>query len=168
MTAKATAALGSEDPARSPAVIDPPYQRAANDAAEPAPVDNRDETSAPRSFGKRKLADAREHFVAVRCNATEHAAMTAKAADAGLSVGAYLRMLAVGAAGPRAMRRRPIDKEELARLLGEIGKLGSNVNQIARVVNTTGNLPATHDLAALAADVQTMRAALMKALGRGD
>ena len=167
MTTKAAAALDPLDLAPSPAGS-LPYELAANDMTAPAPVHNRAEEKAPRRFGKRKLADAREHFVAVRCNAPEHATMTAKASAAGLSVGAYLRTLAIGAAGPRAVRRRPVEKEELARLLGEIGKLGSNVNQIARVVNTTGNLPASRDLATLTAEVQTMRAALMKALGRGD
>jgi hypothetical protein len=34
-------------------------------------------------------------------------------------------------------------------------------------VNTTGNLAATSNLASIEAEVQTMRAALMKALGRG-
>ena len=134
----------------------------------PAPVDNRTGTKAPRRFGKRKLADARDAWVHVRCSASEHAAITSKAESAGLSVGAYLRTLAIGTAGPRAIRRPPVEREELARLLGEIGKLGSNVNQIARVVNTTGDKRAEHDLGAIAGDVQVMRSALMKALGRGD
>ena len=130
------------------------------------PVDNRPQ--AKGRYGKRKLPDARGKFVAVRCTDSEHATMTEKAATAGLSVGAYLRTLAIGSAGPRAIRRPPVERAELARLLGEIGKLGSNVNQIARVLNTTGDLPASNNLAAITADVSVMRAALMKALGRGD
>ena len=129
-------------------------------------VDNRPQVK--RSHGKRKLSDAREQFIAVRCNAAEYATITTKAESAGLSVGAYLRTLAIGTAGPRAMRRPPVERVELARLLGELGKLGSNVNQIARVVNTIGDKRPEHDLAAIAADVQMMRSALMKALGRGD
>ena len=58
------------------------------------------------------------------------------AAQAGLSVGAFLRALALGSAGPRAVKRPRVEREQLARLLGEIGKLGSNVNQIARWANT--------------------------------
>ena len=124
--------------------------------------------TAPRRYGKRKLDDARGKFVAVRCSAAEYAAINAAAAQAGHSIGAYLRMAALGSAGPRAVRRPPVEKEALARLLGEIGKLGSNVNQIARAVNTTGDLPARPELAAIGAEVRAMRAALMKALGRGD
>lgn len=164
MTAKA-AALVEPEPWHSdglPDVIHLPYDPA------PDPVDNRAAQKAPRRFGKRKLADAREKFIGVRCNGSEYDAITAKASAAGHSTGTWLRILATGSAGPRAKRRPPPEREELARLLGEIGKLGSNVNQIAREVNTTGNLPATDHLAVLAAEVQVMRAALMKALGRGD
>ncbi len=164
MTAKAAAAeeLDPQCDASAADVIYLPYDPA------PDPVDNRPGQKAPRRFGKRKLADAREKFIGVRCNGPEYDAITAKASAAGHNTGTWLRILATGSAGPRAVRRPPLEREELARLLGEIGKLGSNVNQIAREVNTTGNLPATDHLAVLAAEVQVMRAALMKALGRGD
>ncbi len=120
-----------------------------------------------RRYGKRKLADARGKFVAVRCSATEHATITAAAAQAGLTVGPYLRALALGSPGLRAVRRPPVEKEGLARVLGEIGKLGSNVNQLARVANTNGDTPATDRLDVIAAELATIRAALMQSLGRG-
>lgn len=130
-----------------------------------------DPTSAaptPRNYGKRKLADAREKFVAVRCSAAEHAALTAAAAQAGLSVGAFLRATALGRPGPRAVRRATVETEALARLLGEFGKLGSNVNQLARVANTNGDIPARDQLDGIAAEVRRLSAATMKALGHGD
>ena len=168
MTAKEAAEaeiFGSEGSVRSPpSVIHLPYQPAQPDP--PPPNDNQAEPKKPRRFGKRKLADARDAWVHIRCTAVEHAMISAKAEKAGLSAGAYLRTLATGSAGPRAMRRPPIEKAELARVLGELGRLGSNVNQLARVVNTTGNLPARADLASIDAEVQAMRMALMKALGR--
>jgi chorismate mutase len=119
-----------------------------------------------RSYGKRRLSEARGKFVAVRCSDTEHATLTASAERAGLSVGAYLRTIALGQPGPRAVRRPAVEKEVLARLLGELGKLGSNVNQIARAVNTTGNLPSWSELAAIRGELTTLRAALLQALGR--
>ncbi len=122
----------------------------------------------PRRYGKRKLPDARGKFVAVRCNDAEYATLTLAAARSGLSVGAFLRAVALGSTGLRAVRRAPAGREELARLLGELGKLGSNANQIARAFNTTGDLPPAHDLAAMRADIAAMRGAVMKALGRGD
>ena len=57
-----------------------------------------------------------------------------EAREAGLRIGGYLRALALGSAGPRAVKRPAVEREQLARLLGELGKLGSNVNQIAKMV----------------------------------
>jgi Mobilization protein NikA len=118
--------------------------------------------------GRRRVSDAKTSFISVRCTAEERATIDAAATQAGLSVGAYLRALAFGSPGPRAVRRPPIEREELARLLGLLGKLGSNVNQIARAVNMTRNLPSWSELAEIRHDIGLMRAALMKALGRGD
>jgi len=118
--------------------------------------------------GRPRVADPKARFVAVRCTADEHAALTAAAAQTGLSVGAYLRAMALGNSGPRAVRRPSVEKETLARWLGELGKVGSNVNQLARIANTSGDMPEPDTLADIAADVRAMRDALMKALGRGD
>jgi len=118
--------------------------------------------------GRKRVADARTKFVAVRCTPAKHAAYEAAAAKAGLSVGAYLRALADGAPGPRAVRRPPIERVALAQVLGALGRVGSNVNQLTRVANTTGALPQAATLKEVSAEICVMRAALMKALGRGD
>lgn len=115
-----------------------------------------------------RVKDARGRFVAVRCSEKEHAAISEKAAQAGLSVGAFLRRLALGDAGPRAVRRPPVERKELSRLLGHLGKVGSNVNQLARGFNLTGVLPGFPELLAARQDIRQMRDALIKALGRGD
>lgn len=112
--------------------------------------------------------DARTQFIAVRCTITERAAISERASQAGLSVGAYLRSLALGSPGPRAVRKPPVERKELARLLGWLGKLGSNVNQLARGFNRSGQFPGFAELLAVRREVGEMRAALMKALGRGD
>lgn len=118
--------------------------------------------------GRRTVSDPKDHFVAVRCTAADHAALQELSAKAGLSIGAFLRAVALNGPGPRAVRRPPVEKEALARLLGELGKLGSNVNQLARAYNRTTYLATPKELAAIRKDVAEMRAALMKALGRGD
>ncbi len=115
-----------------------------------------------------RVADARSRFIAVRCTEKEHAAISEKAEQAGLSVGAFLRSQALGEAGPRAVRRPPIERKELARLLGWLGKLGSNVNQLARGFNRDRVMPGFPELLAIRREVGEMRAALIKALGRGD
>jgi hypothetical protein len=116
--------------------------------------------------GRRRVADPKGKFIAVRCTDGEHASLTAAAAQAGLSVGAYLRRAALGDAGPRARRQPNIVHRELARALGLLGHHGSNLNQLARIANTTGMLPAELALDELAAQVRAIRDAVMQALGR--
>jgi hypothetical protein len=118
--------------------------------------------------GRKRVPEARGRYVAVRCTETEYASMTAAARRAGLSVGAFLRALGCGNPGLRAARRPPIERQELARLLGHMGKLGSNVNQLAHMANVAGRLRSEHQLNEIGDEVRAMRTALMKALGRGD
>jgi hypothetical protein len=116
--------------------------------------------------GRKRVADPKTSFIAVRCTAKDRAAIENSAAKAGLSVGAYLRTLALGSPGPRAARRPPVERTELARLLGHVGKLGSNVNQIAKAVHTTRNLPSWSELAAIQQEIARIREAILGALGR--
>lgn len=116
--------------------------------------------------GRKRVADSRDALIHVRCTHYERAAIRSAAAEAGLSVGAFLRVLALGDAGPRAVRKPPVERAELVRILGHIGKLGSNVNQIAKAVHTTNNLPSWSELAVMQEDIGKMRVALMRALGR--
>lgn len=117
--------------------------------------------------GRPRVADAKGCFIAIRCTVKQHAAIKERAAKAGLSVGAYLRHLAVGHPGPRSVHRpRPGDKE-LARLLGGIGKIGGNINQIAKIANTYRHPPSKSALSVMRRDIGRMRRAVLKALGRG-
>jgi hypothetical protein len=113
-----------------------------------------------------RVDDARTEFIAVRCTVSERSAISERASQAGLSVGAYLRSQALGSPGPRAVRKPPVERKELARLLGWLGKLGSNVNQVAHGFNRSGTLPGSPELLAIRREVGEMRAALIKALGR--
>jgi hypothetical protein len=115
--------------------------------------------------GRMRVKDARKRLIHLRCTDHEHAAIKAVAEEAGFSVGALLRLLALGDAGPRAVRRPPAERAELVRILGQIGKIGSNVNQIAKAMHTTRNLPSWSELAEIRADIATLRAAVLKALG---
>lgn len=121
-----------------------------------------------RRYGKRKVKDARGKWLHVRCNDAEHATISAAAAQKGLMVGAYLRGLAVGEAGPRARRQPPAGRAELVRVLGLLGNYGSNLNQLARAANTSGELPTEAALTEIARNVREIRDAVMGALGRGD
>jgi hypothetical protein len=68
----------------------------------------------------------------------EFAQLIAKAENAGRPASAFLRAAALGDAGPRAQRRPPVDQKALLQLLGHCGRIGNNVNQIARHMNSGG------------------------------
>ena len=68
---------------------------------------------------------------------------------------------------PRRVRRPPAEKAELVRILGELGKIGSNVNQLAAKANI-GVLRVLDPMALtqLQDDLDELRDDLMRALGR--
>ncbi len=105
--------------------------------------------------------------ITIRLTEAERAALDSAAERAGLSLGSHIRKVLLDAPLPRQARRPPIEKRELARLLGQIGKIGSNINQLAREVNSEG--PGAFDridFNQAQDDLAAMRAALMEALGR--
>jgi hypothetical protein len=112
--------------------------------------------------------EAKEKFIAVRVTAGDRERIAARAQESGLKIGGYLRALALGSAGPRAVKRPRVEREQLAHLLGEIGKLGSNVNQLAKWANTERAPASLDELARIRADIAAMREAVMTALGHGD
>lgn len=124
-----------------------------------------DDTAARRRSGSEKRQ--RRRSVAVRFTDDEAAALEGAASRAGLTTGAYLRILAFGTPGPRAARRPPVERVELARLLGQLGHVGSNVNQLARAANGGDELGAV-TLQETLTDIRHATQAIMKALGRGN
>ncbi len=81
----------------------------------------------------------------VRWTEEEFNAISAKADKAGLAVAAFMRAAALGDAGPRAQRRPPADHVALQQGLGQLGRAGNNLNQIARAFNV-GKLPCPPEL----------------------
>jgi len=119
----------------------------------------------PKRHGKRRVADARGKWVHVRCNEAELATITAAAAQKGLTAGAYLRSLTLGAPGARARRQPAATHAALARVLGLLGNYGGNLNQLAHVANASGKLPTEAQLTEIAGQVRVLRGAVMEALG---
>lgn len=108
----------------------------------------------------------RPHSATVRFSDAEWIEVLARADEVGLSIASYLRLVAIDAAPPRAARTPPIDRQLVAQLVGHVGKIGSNINQIARAFNAAGAVPERDDLAKAMAAVLEMRAACLQALGR--
>lgn len=80
----------------------------------------------------------RQRVVSVRLTEAEYEALQERARLCGLAVGAYVRACAFGDTGPRALRAPPVERELLAAAVAQLGKLGSNVNQIARALHRFG------------------------------
>lgn len=132
-----------------------------------AAPDQRERHAAPWR-GRKRVADPKNCFIAVRCTADQLTRIRDDADRAGLSIGAYLRALAIGMPGPRSVRHPPVERKELARVLAELGKIGSNINQIGKYVNTTRNPPGQRELTLMREDIGKMRTAVLKALNHGD
>ena len=108
---------------------------------------------------------ARNRHITIRLTDAERAALDASAERAGLTTGSYSRQLLLGAPAPRQVRRPPIERVLLARLLGQLGSAGNNLNQIARALNRGRGL---YDDALIEAfsQIRDVRNALLGALGR--
>jgi hypothetical protein len=107
----------------------------------------------------------RTKYLTIRLSPEERAQIDAAADRAGFTSASYARQVLLGAPPPRQVRRPPIERRELARLLGELGHVGSNVNQIARRVNTGDGFDGWELRQALGS-ISLMRGAILSALGR--
>jgi len=107
----------------------------------------------------------RTAHITVRLTPGERATIDGAAERAGLTCGSYLRQVALGAPTPRQVRRPPVERRELARLLGELGRVGNNINQLARIVNSGEEVEVKELTEALAA-LSPVRDAILQALGR--
>jgi hypothetical protein len=69
----------------------------------------------------------------------------------------------------RPARRLPaLDTRLLGQILGQLGKIGGNANQIAKIANATGTAPAVGAVADLIGEFAAIRQALTAALQGGE
>lgn len=115
------------------------------------------------SHGSEKRA--RTKHLTIRLSPEERAAIDQAADRSGFTAGSYARRALLGAPVPRQVRRPPIEARELARLLGELGHVGGNLNQIARDMNFGRGVDAW-DLKRELQGLGLVRDAILKALGR--
>jgi hypothetical protein len=90
-----------------------------------APVVVRSGSQKRRRVKSLQIALTPEEFIVVR----------ERAAEAGFSPSSYGRAVLLGSPGPRARRSPPLNAELLAHAVAQLNKAGSNLNQIARVLN---------------------------------
>ncbi len=100
----------------------------------------------------------------VRLSDDERAELVRRAEAAELSLGAYWKSAVFNLPPPRKSRRPRSDTVELAKLLGQLGRVGNNINQLARILNTDGSVEIP-ELEKALKDLADMRAAVMHVLG---
>jgi len=104
--------------------------------------------------------------VTVRFGEAEFLDLDERADAAGVTLPSYIRQLTVPDAKreTRTTRRPPIEKGLAAKILAQLGKVGSNVNQIARAANMGAD--EGPEWAAAREEVCEAARAVMQALGR--
>jgi hypothetical protein len=126
---------------------------------------NAPRTSAPaRGSGSERRQ--RVHKVDTRWDHIEFASLLAASHATGLTRGGYIRALVIGSAGPRAQRAQPsFDARALAQATAALNKVGSNLNQIARVLNAGGAEITAQDCRAAFSDVRAAVAWILDIVG---
>jgi hypothetical protein len=102
-----------------------------------------------------------------RVTEDERSLIERDAAAHGLSVGAYLRWLAIDRPQTRAVRRPLADIRMLAQIKGQVGRLGGNIHQLLRLANR-GEIPWNDELAIAAKEVGDFLAIARDMLRRAD
>lgn len=104
----------------------------------------------------------------VRLDEKERAELERRAETLNQSIGAFIRFRCLDSPGERAGRRSDRDREDLRRLLGQVGKIGSNLNQIARRLNQ-GDTQTRETIEQAIEDLGTVSKAVLEALkGKSD
>ena len=100
----------------------------------------------------------------VRLSVDERRELVRRAEAAGLSIGGYWKSAVFNLPPPRKSRRPSVDRIELAKLLGQLGRVGNNINQLTRTLNAEGSVEIPELVTALK-ELTDMRAAIMNAIG---
>ncbi len=148
--------LNDQKPPPTQELSKPPAPDRAGEPAKAAPWKGR----------KRSSGDEKGKRFEFRISQADLVELERRAQSAGLTAGAYIRKLAVGSAGPRHKKRATVNNEAVAKLLFEIGKIGGNVNQLAKWANTEKRLAPSHaSIKAMQRELAAMRDQLTEALG---
>jgi hypothetical protein len=91
----------------------------------------------PQAGAKRSGSQKRQRskMMPVYLTPDEYTAAQTKATEAGLKLSSYGRAVILGSPGPRARRTPPLNAEALAYAVAALNKTGSNLNQVARMLN---------------------------------
>ena len=110
----------------------------------------------------------RNRNIGVPVDSAEFLSIEGKARAVGLSRAAFLRACALGAPGPRAKRSPSFEIEALAQATAALNKVGSNLNQIARMLNAGGSISLAHSSFAALTETRTAVVRILDIVGRRD
>ncbi len=127
--------------------------------------DNPQLQPATRSGSQKRV---RIRKIPVACDDEEFLRIEERAREVGLSRPSFLRACGLGTPGPRARRSPPVNAEALGRATAALNKVGSNLNQIAHVLNARGTSLTTQECFAALAETRAAAAAIRELLGHKD
>lgn len=120
-----------------------------------------DTTTRPRQGSERRQ---KTRLVTSRYDAAEFAELDEAASRAGLTRASFQRVQSLASPKTRSTRRAPIDREMLAKVLGALGKIGSNLNQSTHAAHL--ERLEKGELLATATQLRATLPLLLEALGR--
>jgi hypothetical protein len=108
----------------------------------------------------------RVYKVDTRWDEIEYIALLAAAQSTGLTRGGYIRALVLGCPGPRSQRAPSVNAQALAQATAALNKVASNLNQIARVLNSGGATVTTRECFSAISEVRLALTSILDAVGR--
>ena len=102
-----------------------------------------------------------------RVSEAERERIESDATALGMSVGGYLRWLALERPQTRIVRRPLADVRLLAQIKGQVGRLGGNIHQLLRLANR-GDIPWTEEVAVAAKEVADFLSTARELLRRSE
>ena len=123
---------------------------------------DKSQAKAMRSGSEKRQATAR---VTIRLTPEQRHQLDEWANSAGISCGSYARAKLFTGQPLRAARVPPIERQALAQLLAQLGRLNGNVYQISRAANF-GERYEAEALKKALKEITELRSAVLAALGR--
>lgn len=102
--------------------------------------------------------------ITVRLTPEEHQRLQVDADVAAVEISTLARAQIVNAAIPRRARRKSADHQMLARVLTQLGRVGGNINQMAKVANATKDAAALRNVNWLKEEIARIRELVREAL----
>jgi hypothetical protein len=134
--------------------------------------DGSEESAVPRTpqatkRNARRGSEKRKKTIPVtsRYDEDEFAELNESASRVGLTRASFQRVQSLGTPPKtRSTRRAPIEREMLAKALGQLGKVGSNLNQLAHAANV--DRTERSQIMVTIADLRELLPTFLEALGR--